>query len=369
MPKIRSVRPVLRTIPSRAALTVRAVFAPARLQLAGKAALAAGIAWTLAPLMPGPAAEVPYYAPFGALITMYPTVAGSLRQGLQSLAGLACGVGLAFALAAFGRPTPWLVGSVIGLGILLSGVPRVGGGKDWIPTAALFVLVVGGADPGSFSFGYLLQTAVGVAVGLAVNLLLLPPLRFSAAAASLERGRQELAGQLADMGAAMAERWPPDHEDWSRRQDRLADAARDVRTAVGEADSSRRGNPRQWRHHRDLNADYAHVRQLERVTFHVQDITEVLADAIYQQSRQNPVPAELCGPLGQALTETGALLQCWNDGDARAQLRAAAAAVEHVSAYYHRLGSPEKPVSATASMTLSLDRIVRIVRVSLPEPA
>ncbi len=141
---------------------------------------------------------------------------------------------------------------------------------------ALFVLVIGGSNAESFSAGYMVQTGVGVVIGLAVNLLIFPPLHFNAAASSLEQDRLELALQLEDMGAAIVETWPPDHEDWSSRQQRLSDAAKAVRQALGEADLSRRANPRRKFHQPNIGADYLHVRALERVTFHVQDITEVL---------------------------------------------------------------------------------------------
>ena len=343
----------------------RSVLSPARLQLAGKAALAAGIAWAVAPLIPGPAAHYPYYAPFGALISMYPTVASSARQGLQSLVGLAVGIGLAFSLVALGRPNPLTVAVVIGVGIILSGIPRIGGGKDWIPMAALFVLVIGGTNAESFSTGYLMQTGVGVLIGLGVNLLIFPPLHFNAAATSLEQDRMELAGQLEDMAAAIVEPWPPDHDEWSKRNERLADAARGVRKAVGEADLSRRANPRRRFHQRDISADYAHVRALEHVTFHVQDVTEVLSDAIWETPKDTPVPQELCEPLSLALKATGALLRAWNSKDAQESLIAARIAVEDASADYHRIGSPQKPVTVAASIDMSLSRIVRVVQASL----
>ena len=66
----------------------------------------------------------------------------------------------------------------MGLGVLLAGLPRLGAGRDWIPTAALLVLLVGGHNPDDFSFGYLLQMGVGVTVGIVVNLLVFPPLHF-----------------------------------------------------------------------------------------------------------------------------------------------------------------------------------------------
>src|SRR5919106_1454172 len=117
--------------------SVSGVFALSRVQLAAKAALAAGLAFLIAPWMPGSAAEYPYYAPLGALVVMYENVAGSMRQGLQTLVGLGLGIGLAFMLVSLGEPSPLTVAVVMGLGILLAGLPRLGAGRDWIPTAAL----------------------------------------------------------------------------------------------------------------------------------------------------------------------------------------------------------------------------------------
>ncbi|MCZ2401975.1 FUSC family protein [Paenarthrobacter sp. Z7-10] len=343
--------------------------APTRLQLAGKAALAAGIAWFVAPLIPGPAAQYPYYAPFGALISMYPTVSSSLRQGLQSLVGLAAGIGLAFALVSIGKPNPVTVAIVVGVGMILSGIPRIGGGKDWIPTAALFVLVLGGADAESFSIGYLVQSGVGVGIGLAVNLLIFPPLRFNAAATSLEFCRLALAAQLEDMGVAITEKWPPEHANWSTRNDRLSEASRRVREAVSDADQSRKANPRRRLHRRNIGADYVHVRALERITFHVKDITEVLADAIWETPEETPVPADLCTPLGNALNTVGALVRQWNDEDAEAIFVQAKDSVDFISVEYDRLRSPEKEVAAAASITMSLKRILRGIRGTLPDVA
>ena len=48
-----------------------------RVLLAAKTALAVGIAWLIAPLVPGVADDYPYYAPLGALVSMTPTMMGS----------------------------------------------------------------------------------------------------------------------------------------------------------------------------------------------------------------------------------------------------------------------------------------------------
>ncbi|WAP53033.1 aromatic acid exporter family protein [Arthrobacter sp. ATA002] len=140
-----------------------------RIQLAIKAALAVGIAWSLAPLVPGIASQYPYYAPLGALVSMYPTVSGSAKAGIQTLIGLVTGMGLALIALVFGGPSVWTIALIVGLGVLLAGIPRLGAGKDYLPVAALFVLVLGGDDPDGYSLGYAVQMLVGVAVGLTVN--------------------------------------------------------------------------------------------------------------------------------------------------------------------------------------------------------
>ncbi len=49
----------------------------------------------IAPHMPGVTDQYPYYAPLGALLSMYPTLMGSAKSSLQTLLGLATGNGLA----------------------------------------------------------------------------------------------------------------------------------------------------------------------------------------------------------------------------------------------------------------------------------
>ncbi len=344
---------------------VASAFTLQRLVLAAKAALAAGLAFAVAPLMPGSAADYPYYAPLGALVSMYHNVAGSVRQGIQALAGLALGIGLAFALVSISDPSPLAVAMFMGIGILLGGLPRIGSGSDWIPTAALLVLLVGGSNPDDFSFGYLIQMGAGVGIGIAVNFLVFPPLHFSAAASSLADLRLALGGQLADMGAALTEKWPPVHEDWSRRSEELAVAARTVRHLVEEADASRRANPRSKLHPRDVDLDYRNLRDLERVTFHIQDMTEVLSDVIWAEDVPYMVPLRDSEPLAAALNATGELVASFHDSDEPAQRRLVAAAnsaVEACMAADSRLIREDAGVAASESILLSLHRILRAVR-------
>jgi xanthosine utilization system XapX-like protein len=342
-----------------------AAFAAQRLQLAAKAALAAGLAFFIAPLIPGSASHYAYYAPLGALVAMYHNVAGSVRQGVQALAGLAVGIGLAVLLVNVTDPSPLAVAIFMGIGVLLGGLPGLGSGNDWIPTAALLVLLVGGSNADDFSVGYLVQMGVGVAVGIAVNFLVFPPLHLNAAAASIDDLRLALGRQLTDMGTALMEEWPPEHEEWSRRSDELASAARSVRHLVKEADASRRANPRRKLHPRDMDLDYRNLRQLERVTFHVQDMTDVLSDVIWESDVPYTVPLQDNVPLAGAITATGDLLSSFSNEDPDQQaerFEAAKAAVEACMASTAGRELDRGAVPASESILLSLHRILRSVR-------
>lgn len=319
----------------------------------------------IAPLMPGAASHYAYYAPLGALVAMYHNVAGSVRQGLQTLAGLALGIGLAFILVSIADPSPLTVAIFMGIGVLLGGLPRIGSGSDWIPTAALLVLLVGGKNAEDFSFGYLVQMGAGVAVGVAVNFLVFPPLHLSAAASSLAELRLALGKQLTDMGAALKENWPPEHEEWARRSDELAEAARSVRHLVKEADASRRANPRRKLHPRDVDQDYSHLRELERVTFHIQDMTDVLSDVIWVDDVPYAIPVQDSEPLADAISAAGVLLSSYNDTDVdvpKDSFEAAKAAVEACMAATAEREADQGTVPASESILLSLHRILRALQ-------
>ncbi|CEA08313.1 hypothetical protein BN1051_01653 [Arthrobacter saudimassiliensis] len=330
-----------------------------RLQLALKATIAVGIAWTIAPHVPGVASHYPYYAPLGALVSMYPTVSGSFRTGMQTLAGLVVGMALALIALLFGNPNVWTISLIVGLGVLLAGLPRLGAGRDYLPVAALFVLVLGGDDPDGYSFGYGVQMLVGVAVGLTVNAVVFPPLHLNGAVNGLVSLRNSLARQLQDMAAALRETWPPEHEEWSQRENQLDSLTREVREAVELADSSRHGNIRSRRYRRDFDADYRALRAMERATRHVKDMTEVLTDAIWRSPRDVAVPAALAEPLADAVEAAAQAVEAW---DSEGEVHGAARqAVQDLIRLVNTSASAENPVDATAAMAMDLRRILRII--------
>lgn len=254
---------------------MRTVRTQPRVLLALKTAFAASVAWMLAPLIPLADAEYSYYAPLGAVISMYPTLVRSVRTGVQALAGLAVGAAVAFAALALGGPSVVSVALVVGVGVLLAGIRVLGAGRDWVPITGLFVLLVGGIDADEYSVNYLAHMVLGVVVGVIVNVTIVPPLYLGTAEARLNRLRDLVAERMRDLAEWVRERPGGDH-DWSEPMADLEETARSVREEVREADESRRGNPRGRNAGKKIDEEYERLRALERVLFFLRDLTDVL---------------------------------------------------------------------------------------------
>ncbi|MGO4383050.1 FUSC family protein [Specibacter sp. RAF43] len=336
-----------------------------RLLLAAKAALAVGVAWFLAPHVPGVAEDYPYYAPLGALVSMYPSFMGSVRAGTQTLAGLLLGIGLAAGVLAFGQPNIVSISLAVGVGVLLGGQQWLGAGRDYVPVAALFVLIVGGPRADSFSIGYAVQMSLGVVVGLVVNVTVFPPLTFDRALLRLSRLRNLLAGQLDDIAAALQEHWPPAHEDWAARTTMLDGATREVRRAVHEAHESRKGNPRARRHPRRhrVEGNFDDLAALEQMTFHVRNLSEVLAGAVWGAPFEVKLDAALCPVLSDCLKAVARVMVAWDEGsgveerlaDAGEALGRLMSALENHVTESSALGPP-------GAVAMDVQRILAILR-------
>lgn len=286
--------------PSGVAGALREAVRPARLLLVAKTALAVGLAWLIAPHMPGVTDEYPYYAPLGALVSMYPTLMGSVKSSLQTLLGLATGIALATLVVLTVGPNWWTIPAVVGLGVLLSGTGWFGSGKEYVPMAALFVLIIGGQNADEYSLGYLSQTAAGVVIGLLVNLLIAPAPLTSAAEQQVEAFRARLGEHLQDIASAVTESWPPEHTKWADDAASLADTTATLRTTLAEADESRRGNPRARGRRGATDHIHDELEALDRIAHLIRDISDATADTIWERPGSLPLDPALPEPLAAA---------------------------------------------------------------------
>ncbi|MDT0156232.1 aromatic acid exporter family protein [Microbacterium sp. ARD32] len=338
------------------AQSLRDAVTPARLLLAAKTAAAVGIAWLVAPLMPGVTDDYPYYGPFGALISMYPTLMSSARSSLQTLLGLAVGAGLAAVVVLTVGPNLWTIVGAVGLGTLISGTGWFGAAREYIPVAALFVLIVGGSDGEDYSLGYVTQTAVGIVIGLGINLAIPPAPLGAEAIDRIDAFQHRLATHLDDIADAVADSWPPEHSSWDGSAGALAETSRSLRAALAEADESRRWNPRAvWRH---LDTGHAHERleTLDEIAHQIRDIAGCLGDTIWERPGALPLDPPVVEPLS---TATHAVATALGDDQDEALREQASQAVEALTRVVHTRSIDTDAVTGPGVLTaMHLQRVL-----------
>jgi uncharacterized membrane protein YccC len=187
----------------------------------------------------------PFLAPWAALLTVHATVYRTLARGLQQVAAAVLGVLLAVAAgSAFGV-------NAVSLGLMLlvavaAGTTRVL--RDESTTAAatgLVVLLAGYSGEANVVAARLLDTAIGIAVGLLVNLLIWPPLRDRTAARQVDIIDDRLGELLADMASGLrAGGDAVEPEEWVQRTRELDRDVADAWAVYRQARESGRLNVR-----------------------------------------------------------------------------------------------------------------------------
>lgn len=328
--------------------------------LALKAAVAAGAAWLLVWPFGGVADDYPYYAPLGAVVVMSTTVMTSVRTGLQAMAALGVGAGLAVAVSQV--PVPRVIGVmvVVGIGTALANWHRLGTMSVWVPFAALFVLILGGDDPSYYVLGYGSLTAVGAAVGVAVNLAL-PQLPLGRTLQALDALQEELSHQLRSLADDLksADDLGTDHV---RISSSVSPPAKRLEQLVSEVHDARRvnWNAGRWRHLADRRVEQA--RALETIAYVVEEVGALLGRSSTLMLRgRTPVG----DAIADALVATADMLDetALNTGheDATAPAADARRCVEHLREVTLRHGGDrdtDDAVLVGSSATVTLQRAI-----------
>ncbi|MDT0164528.1 hypothetical protein Q9R32_03045 [Actinotalea sp. AC32] len=275
---------------------VRAVLGHPRVAMAAKGALAATLAWVVAEQLPGPVAEYSFYAPFGAVATMYPAVAQSAAESLRAIGAIGLGAVLGLATdRALGSGTVGLA-LVVAVGILLAGLRWVGEQRAYVPVAAVFVMLLGQGAEVEYSASYAGLFLLGAASSVVANALF-PSFPLRRADDALRTLRRATAEHL----RASADRLDRDDDPPPAPRPRpLGGRVDAARTAVEELVGASHANRRA---HRDVAA--VHVRRrtfaaLERAVLLVDDLDALAADRPWGASVHS-VPTALRSPMAESL--------------------------------------------------------------------
>ncbi len=216
-----------------------------------KAVLAAVVAWVLAELVLE--LRQAFLAPWVALLTVHATVYRTVWRGAQTVVAVTIGILLSLVVVTAFDVTPWSLGLALLIGLLLARVSVLHDEDITIATTALFVITTGYqfSDQRTIDLlpDRLLSTAIGVAVALLVNLLVLAPLNDRSARQQVDDIDRALGSLLVDMA------WQLRRPDESQAEDDWIERTRSIDTDIGRAWSlvrtaqeSRSWNPRRRRH-------------------------------------------------------------------------------------------------------------------------
>ena len=208
-----------------------------------KAALAGVVAWVVAVHVLG--LDQPFLAPWAAVLVVHATIYRTVSRGGQQVAATFVGVLLAWGCGSLFDVGAVAMGTMLLVAFLLGRHRWLRDESTTIATTGIVVLATNAAYQPDLLVSRLLDTTVGVVVGLLVNLLVWPPLRDRAAWARADELPGELAGVLAEMATGLGpDLEPADTLPWVRRLREVDVRIDEAWSLLSQARESGRMNPR-----------------------------------------------------------------------------------------------------------------------------
>lgn len=181
--------------------------------------------------------------PLTALLVVRVTVLETFAHAVGRLVSVLSGVLVAVGLAHLLGLTWWSLGAVVFTSLVVGQLLRLRENLLEVPISAMIVLAVGGST--TSAAGRVVETLLGAGVGLAVNLLVAPPLHVRPAERTVGRLVEALAGTVEELAGDVRDGWSRSAS--QRWVQRVRDLRRDVDDAdrdLQQAEQSARLNPR-----------------------------------------------------------------------------------------------------------------------------
>lgn len=229
--------------------------------------------------------QMPFLAPWVALMTIQATVANSVAQGAQTMIASFIGVLMSFAIGVYLEVNIWTYALAIFVGMLGSRIPGLRRDGISIATSAIFLLSTGFTEDTPALIDRVIEIGIGVVIGIGVNVLVLPPLRDRQAARTVDELNRRMGEIMGQMSEEFADSWSTGRaRAWSEDISQMrTDLDRTWRT-VQFARDSRRRNPR-WLLHRGAGGGYENVlSRLDEGIAHLRNLSRTLETASYSES-------------------------------------------------------------------------------------
>ncbi|QOR72847.1 FUSC family protein [Ruania alkalisoli] len=214
------------------------------LQIA-KCVIAATVAWWLSVNVLE--SQLPFLAPWTALLAVHATVYRSLTRGVQTTVATTIGVGLSFLVGGLIGVSVWTFALAVLVGLAGSRITGLRSEGIAIATTAVFVLGSGFGEQAPLLADRLIEVSVGVGVGVAVNVLFVPPLRDRQAERYVGSLNHRIGEVLIEMADELAGSWNSDRaEAWVAETESIDEEVAQGWQTMRFARESRKVNPRRY---------------------------------------------------------------------------------------------------------------------------
>ncbi|WP_233189104.1 aromatic acid exporter family protein [Subtercola sp. Z020] len=264
-----------------------------------KTSVAAVLAWlATAWLLEG---QVPIFAVIAAILVVQPSVNQSFGKALERCVGVVIGVILAYGVGLVFGATSWVVLLAVIVALVLGWVLKLGPTSSvQIPISAMLVLSLGASTPG-YAFNRILETIIGALIGVAVNLLIVPPVALQPVHESVARLGEEVAGILDSLARILRAPTTANDRTTMLLEARLLTPMRaKAAAALAAGEESLKYNPRRSVHRDLLDRDGELLTMLSVLVTRVVGMARGVVDHYDDELVGEPLVAEIVSELERA---------------------------------------------------------------------
>jgi hypothetical protein len=222
----------------------------------------------------------PIVAGLTALLVVQLTLYQTLAHGLGRVVGVLAGVVVAVLVANVAGVTWWSLGAVVAGSIVVGRLLRLGPHLFEAPITAMLLLEVGGS--GGLGLARVQEAVLGAVVGIAVSVLIAPPLYLQPAGAAIAELAEHMARLTREFAAAVQGPWSRQAADrWMGATRGVGDEVAHANRTVARAEEAARMNPR-GRRGRDAHPQLrATLTGLERCHVTLRTVARAVLDRTY----------------------------------------------------------------------------------------
>ena len=259
---------------------------------------------------------VPVIAALTALLVVEVTLFDIVTSGVQRVVSVVVGVLLAVGFSSLVGISWWSLGLLIAVSILVGQLLRLGPHLVEVPISAMLVLAVGGEE--TVASDRIIETLIGAAVGVAVNIIFPPRIRADTAARAVGNFADEIASLLQNAADELLDGITPEEADhWLEEGRRLSRHVPRIDRALAQAEQSRRLNPRALAQRDTTAVLRGGLESLEHTSVAVRSMFRSVADGVREHPQSDGDIADavrqafatLLGELADAVRSYGDLVR------------------------------------------------------------